>query len=191
VGERRDTLRTAAANFPRHAHQVADHGDAGGVSAPTRSRSIFAEHALTHTALYGPCTPARMVEVGISAGRTNRISRPVSCVRRRSGGWCASGARILEIERRDAPDALHEDVRRRDLLAEGQRGQEHQLAARVVAIHVGAGVGFGIAQALREAIMVSISRRSFDLGEDVVTCPVENAVQGCTRSPEMPSRSTA
>ena len=28
----------------------------------------------THTALYGPCTPARMVEVGISAGRTDRIS---------------------------------------------------------------------------------------------------------------------
>src|ERR1035438_2692854 len=28
----------------------------------------------THTALYGPCTLARMVEVGISAGRTNRIS---------------------------------------------------------------------------------------------------------------------
>ena len=120
-----------------------------------------------------------MVDVGISAGRTNRISpsgRLAPAADQPDGVLQRFG--VLEIERRDAADAFHVNVRRRDLLAEGQCGQQHQLAARVVAIHVGARVGFGVSQALRLGDH-GLHRGAglFDLGQDVVAGAVENAVQ--------------
>ena len=45
MGEGRDALGTAVADFASHAHQVAGHGDAGGMrsSATTVIKSIGAE----------------------------------------------------------------------------------------------------------------------------------------------------
>ena len=71
-----------------------------------------------------------------------------------------------------------ENVPRRDDLAEGQRGENGQLGARVEAIDIVAGIGLGVSQPLRLGEH-GFERRAvlLHLGEDVVAGAVEDAVE--------------
>ena len=85
---------------------------------------------------------------------------------------------VAEIHLRDSPDAFHEDVGGRDLLAECQRRKQHELGARVKAIDIGAGVGLGVSQTLR--LFQHRGKRHvalFHFGEDVVAGAVQDAVE--------------
>ena len=114
VRERRDALRTAAANLARHAHQVADHGDAGGMPrAPPVVEGVLAEHALH------PHRVVRTLHAGQNRGGGNQrraheqnqpVRRLAPAADQPDGVLQRLG--VLEIERRDAADAFHEDVRR-------------------------------------------------------------------------------
>jgi hypothetical protein len=88
-------------------------------------------------------------------------------------------ARVLEVERRDAADALDENVRRRDLLAERQGRQQHQFRTRVEAVDIRAGIRFGVPEPLRfgDQVLHGIAAL-LHLREDVVAGAVEDAVQG-------------
>ena len=86
--------------------------------------------------------------------------------------------RVLKIERQNAADAFGVNIGRRDLLAESQRRQDRQLRARVVAIHVGARIGLGVAQPLR--LFQNVIERGpmlLDFSEDVVAGAVEDAIE--------------
>jgi hypothetical protein len=59
--------------------------------------------------------------------------------------------RVLEIEWSDPSNAFRVNVARIDSLAEGQRGQQRQFRPRIVAIDIGARIGFRIPEPLRFA----------------------------------------
>ena len=100
--------------------------------------------------------------------------------------------RVLEIHRRDAADAFDVDVGRQDLFAESQRGQDGELGAGVETVDVGARVGFGIAERCASASTVSSESPRFSISVRMkLLVPFRMPESDATRSPEMPSRSTA
>ena len=104
----------------------------------------------------------------------------------------AQPVRILKVDRLNAADTVGVNIGRRDLLAERERRQDRQLGSRIVSIDIRRRIGFRIPQACaswstssKSAPRFSISvRMKFD-----VPFRIPNSV--VTRSPEMPSRSTA
>ena len=152
VGERRDTFRAAGADLARHAHQVADHGDSGGMGARAaavikRIRAELAAH------------PDRVVR-SANAGENGRLrdqrrthgkNSPSRSLARRADqpDGVMQLVRVFEIDWRDAANALGVDIGGNNALAERERRENRQLRARVEAIHVGGRVGFGVAGLLR------------------------------------------
>ena len=178
--ERRDARGAAAQNLARHPHQVAHHGHAGG--SGTRAAAVV-EGVLA----VGPLHPdgvIRAAHAGQNGGlrnqrRTHRQDQPLRRLARRAqqSNGVAEAVGVLEIHRREAANPLGENVRRRDLLAESQRGKDGQLRARVEAIDIVARVGLGVPQPLRLG-QHGFERRAvlLHLGEDVVAGAVEDAV---------------
>ena len=86
--------------------------------------------------------------------------------------------RVFEIDGRDAADALGVDIGGNDALAKRQRRQDRQLRARVEAVDVGGGIGFGVAGLLRFGEHLFEARAALlDLRQDVVAGAVQNAVE--------------
>ena len=86
--------------------------------------------------------------------------------------------RVLEIDRRDAANALGVNVGGHDALAEGQRGKNGKFRPRVEAVDIGGRIGFGVAGLLRlRQHLIETGRAPFDLREDVIAGAVENAVK--------------
>ncbi len=162
VGERRNALRAAGTDLARDAHQVADHGDAGGMRARAaavveRIGAIFAAH---------PDGVVRAAHAGQNGRlrnqrRTHGKNQAVGRLAR--GADQADGVmqlvRVLEIDGRDAADAFGVDVLGDDPLAECERGENGEFRARVEAVDVGGGIGFGVAGLLRFARGLRRKRR--------------------------------
>ena len=99
--------------------------------------------------------------------------------------------RVLEIHGQQAPDSLGVDIGWRDLLAERERREYSELGARVITVHVGAGIGFGIAQTLRFLERpVEGDAALFDLRQDIVAGAVQDSVERGDAIAGMPSRRT-
>ena len=84
---------------------------------------------------------------------------------------------IVEIDRRDLPDAFDVDGGEIDRRAEGDGGQDRQLVRGIDAVDVEAGIGLGIAQSLGIGQHVGeVAAGGPHLRQDVVAGAVENAV---------------
>jgi len=179
VREGRHALRAAAADLARHAHQIADHGHSGG----PRPRSLaVVERVLSVQAFH----PDRVV--GPAHAGQNRRTRNQRGPHRKDEalGSLPRGAqqpdgviqalRVLEIDGPDAADALREDVRRGDLFAEGQGGEDGQLRAGVESVDIVDRVRLGIAQPLRlRQHRLERTAVLLHLRQDVIAGAVENA----------------
>ena len=182
VGKGRDAFGRAAADFACDAHEVADDGDTGGVGTGAAAvvesvGTIFAAHP------DGVVGALDAGEDGIARDESRADAQEKPFVGLAGGAEEADGVaelvRVLEVEGREAADAFGVDVGWRDLFAKSEGGQKGAFGAGVEAVEVGAGVGFGIAEALGfgengfEGGAVA-----FDFGEDVVAGSVEDAVEG-------------
>ncbi len=146
VGERRDALRAAATDLAGDAHQIADHGDAGGMRA--RAAAIVKRvGAIAAVDPHGVIRAAHAGKDGRLRNQRRANGKNQAVGRLARGGDQADGVmqlvRVLEIHGRDAADSFGVDVLRDDPLAEGESGQDRQLGSRVEAVDVGGGIGFG------------------------------------------------
>ena len=85
---------------------------------------------------------------------------------------------ILKIDRGDASNALGEDIGSRNLFAEGQGGEDRQLAAGIEAVNVSGGVSLSVAKALGFGQDVGEGGAvALDFGQNVVAGSIKDAVE--------------
>jgi len=148
MGERRDALGASAANLASDSHQIAHHRDSGGI----RPRPAPVVERIRAKLAFNPNRIVGAFDSGEDGGFRDerRAHREDEAALGLAGAAdepdrVAELMGVIEILRGDAADPFDEDVAGGDALAECEGREERQLGARVVAIHIGGRIGFGIA----------------------------------------------